>query len=475
MMLPPPLPQALWDALPVEVRALIGVMQQQIGSLQDEVASLKQRLDSNSRNSSKPPSSDPIHTRRQPPQPPSGKKRGGQPGHQRSTRPLVPPEQLHDTLTCKPTCCVGCGGVLDGSDPQPVRHQVAEIPPVRPEVIEYQIHRLTCPGCGATTDGSLPEGVPRGSFGPRLRATLGLLAGEFRLAKRPVQRLAKNFLGLDISLGMIAKLERQTALVLEPVDAELARLVREAPWTHIDETPWREANGKAWLWIGSSDQVTHFRISPRRTAEVARSILGEAPEKVAICDRYGGYAWVLCKQWCWAHLRRDFQAMIDRDDGGSAVGRALLKLSDDLFWGWHRVGDGQLEWDDFLSWAVPIRAGVRHELGVGSGCGSGPTAATCRHLLGGEEHLWRFLAGDGVGPTNNTAERGLRHGVLWRKSSGGTASAWGSRFVSRLLGVVASCRQQGRSVLDFLTECFEASARSQALPSLRPRPGLTNS
>ncbi len=166
------------------------------------------------------------------------------------------------------------------------------------------------------------------------------------------------------------------------------------------------------------------------------------------------------------HLRRDFQAMIDRNDGGSAVGSRLLKLSDNLFWGWHRVADGELSWDDFLRWADSIRVRVGEELIQGSSCSSVSTAATCRHLLGGEGHLWRFLAGDGVEPTNNPAERALRHGVLWRKSSGGTASVWGSRFVSRLLGVVATCRQRGRSVLDFLTSCFEASVRSQPVPSL---------
>ncbi len=479
MTLTPPLPQDVWDALAVEAQGFFQAlrlqneaMRLQIDALQGEVQALKTQLGTNSRNSSKPPSSDPIHQKRQPPKLPSGKKRGGQPGHQRATRPLVPPEQLHATVTCKPDCCAGCGKALEGSDPQPVRHQVAEVPPIRPEVVEYQIHRLTGPGCGATTPAPRPEGVPHGSFGPRLRAMLSLLAGEFRLAKRPVQRLVKNFLGLDISLGMIAKLERQTAIVLAPVDAELAEAVRVAPWTHIDETPWREAHKKAWLWIGRGGQATHFRISPHRNAQTARAILGDDPKKVAICDRFSAYGWVAKKQWCWSHLRRDFQAMIDRADGGSAVGSSLLRWSDRLFWGWHRVAEGELGWEDLLRWAGAIRSGLRDDLSLGVSCPSLPTAATCRHLLGGEGHLWRFLAGDGVEPTNNTTERGLRHGVLWRKSSGGTASVCGSRFVTRLLGVVATCRQQGRCVLDFLTSCFESSLRSQPVPSLRPRPKL---
>ena len=247
----PPLPPEVWDALPVEVRALIQAMQRQIAALQAEVRSLKDRLDTNSRNSSKPPSADPIHLKRQPPKTPSGRKRGGQPGHQRPTRPLVPPEQLAGAVTCKPDACAGCGEALDGPYPRPIRHQVAEVPPIRPVVIEYQPHRLTCPGCGKATRGPLPEGVPTGSFGPRLRAMLSLLAAGFRLAKRPVQRLARTVLGLDISLGMVAKLERQTAIALGPVDAELAEAVRSAPAWHIDETPWREANKKAWSWVGT--------------------------------------------------------------------------------------------------------------------------------------------------------------------------------------------------------------------------------
>ena len=324
---PPPLPPDVWDALPIEARALIEVMrlqveamQRQIDALRHEVRSLKGQPRPNSRNSSRPPSSDPLHIKRRPPRPPSGRKRGGQPGHKRSTRPLVPPEQLAGVVTCKPDACSGCGAGLDGDDPRPIRHQVAEVPTARPEVIEYQVHRPTCPGCGKANRGPLAEGVAAGSFGPRLRAMLSLLAAEFRLAKRPIRRLVRSFLGLDISLGMVAKLERQTALVLGPVDEQLAEAVRSAPASHIDETPWRQANAKAWLRVGTGEGVTHFRIAPSRKAEVARLILGDDPAKVAICDRFGAYNWVERRSWCWPHLRRDFQAMIDRGDEGGGDG-----------------------------------------------------------------------------------------------------------------------------------------------------------
>ena len=147
--------------------------------------------------------------KRRPPIPPSGKRRGGQPGHHRRVRALVPPEQVRQLVVCKPTHCRGCGGDLQGDDPEPLRHQVAELPPVLPVVDEYQLHRLACPRCRVRTCGTLPPGVPTGAFGPRLRAVLSVLVGAYRLGKRPVQQLVFDRLGLSISLGMISRLERQ--------------------------------------------------------------------------------------------------------------------------------------------------------------------------------------------------------------------------------------------------------------------------
>jgi transposase len=127
-----------------------------------------------------------------------------------------------------------------------------------------------------------------------------------------------------------------------------------------------------------------------------------------------------------------------------------------------------MAWSTFLGYARPLRWGVRQALDRGAACASEKTAATCRNLLEGEEHLWTFLRVQGIEPTNNAAERALRHAVLWRKSSGGTASEWGSRFVERVLSVVATCRQQGRTILEFLTECFRAPLEGRPAPSLLP-------
>jgi len=258
--------------------------------------------------------------------------------------------------------------------------------------------------------------------------------------------------------------------VLEPVVAEMAAAIVEAPSAHIDETSWTEANEKAWLWVGHIDDLTVFTIDDNRGADVARSILGTDREKVVISDRFPSYGWIEQHQYCWSHLRRDFQAMIDRGDEGSAIGSELLCSSDRLFHWWHQHRDGKTAWTTFLGYARPIRWGVRQALGRGVSCASEKTAATCRMLLEGEEHLWTFLRVRGIAPTNNAAERALRHAVLWRKSSGGTASGWGSRFVERVLSVAATCRQQGRNVLEYLTACFRAQQTCQRMPSLLPQP-----
>src|SRR5262245_4392480 len=172
----PPIPAELWDQVPPAAQAAILVLVQQyeqrLQTLQHQVDDLHHRLNENSTNSSRPPSSDPPHVKRPPPKPKSGRKRGGQPGHKRQQRPLVPPEQVKQVISLKPPACRKCGHDLWGEDPQPRQHQVAEVPPIMPEVTEYRLHRLTCTGCGTRTCASLPAGVPAGAFGPRLQAVL---------------------------------------------------------------------------------------------------------------------------------------------------------------------------------------------------------------------------------------------------------------------------------------------------------------
>src|SRR4051812_21060587 len=470
----PPIPAPLWDTVPPEaqvaITALVDSLKGRIAELEQRLGDLEARLKLNSTNSSKPPSSDPIGLKRRPPTPPSGRKRGGQPGHRRARRRLVPPEKVRTITECRPTDCRRCGHALLGDDPTPLVHQVAELPKIEPLVDEYRLHRLACPRCGVSTCASLPAGVPTGCFGPYLQAVLSTLAGGYRLSKRQVQQMAGDLFGLSIATGMVSKLERQSATVLEAPYNEVALGVHDAPAASIDDTSWREDHRKAQLWVVVTALTTVFTIAAKRSAAVAQAILGSQPNQVVTSDRHSSLEWIdpPWRQICWSHLARDFQAMIDRGGAGEATGHALLRLSKRLFRWWHRLRDGAIDRRRFRTMAARLRREVKAALESGQRCGCVKTAATCFEILKVEEGLWTFVRVEGIEPTNNASERALRHAVIWRRISGGTDSADGSRFVERMLTVVATCRQQKRDVLDYLSSCFEAHQRGQKVPSLAP-------
>src|SRR5947208_13913978 len=174
---------------PPEVLRLLAHLLDRVEQLEAENRDLKARLGLNSSNSSKPPSTDPPNRKRKPPVPASGRKRGGQPGHRRHERPLVPPDQVDEVVERRPSHCAACAAPLAGNDAEPLRRQVAEIPPIRPRVTEYRRHMLTCRRCGTRTTGEPPPGTPTGAFGPRPSAMVGVLSGVYRLGKRPVREL----------------------------------------------------------------------------------------------------------------------------------------------------------------------------------------------------------------------------------------------------------------------------------------------
>jgi transposase len=452
----PPLPQAIWDPLSPEAQAAVAALVQ---SFERRIGELEERLDQNATNSSQPPSSDPPSVTRKPPAPPSGRKPGGQPGPRHHPRAWVPPERLRHVIACKPPHCRWCHGPLHGDDPEPIRHQVAEVPPVEPTGDESRLQRLKCPRCGTSTRATLPPGVPTGAFGPRLRAILSVLAGADRLGKRPIRQSASDLLGLTISTGMISRLERQAADELAAPVEDLRQYVRDGHSGHSDETSWTQGRDKAWLRVAVTRLVTVFALATSRGADLAKDLLGTDRRKGVISDRFKGYNRVKRRQFCRAHLTRDFQAMVDRGGESAEVGRRLREHSDVLFEWWYRVRDGTLTRSSFRLYVSWLRSCLRQGLRRGAACSCPKTAGTCRELLAGEAHLGTFVRVEGIEPTNNDAERALRHGVIARKTSGGTARESGSRFVERMLSVVATCRQQEISVLDYfyciptLTRC----------------------
>jgi transposase len=468
-----PIPPELWDQVPPAAQAALLVFfqeqQQRIASLEQRVRDLEERLAQNSTNSSKPPSSDQPAVKRPPPRPPSGRRKGGQPGHLMFRHQPLEPTRIE---SLRPGACRHCGHTLIGSDPKPLCHQVIELPPITPEVTEYRLHRLCCPRCGTRTGAALPPGVPTGRYGPRVQAALALLTGAYRLSKRHVEALCADLLGVPVSAGQVCALERQTAQALEPVVAELRSHVRAQP-ANVDETGWRQGGRRCWLWVVATAAVTVFHIAGSRAGKVVRDLLGPLHRRVVTSNRFAAYNWLPLtrRQVCWAHLLRDFQAMVDRGNSGAAVGRLLLGWAGCVFERWPRVRDGTLSRSSFRRYLGPIRACFREDLEAGAACACAKTAAVCRELLALEPALWTFARVEGVEPTNNAAERALRHAVQWRKTSFGTESEGGSRFVENILTVVATCRQQARGVLEYLTACCQAAAEDERPPSLAPAVG----
>ncbi len=425
----------------------------EIESLKTEVAALRERLGQNSTNSSRPPSSDPPPASRPSRREPSGKKQGAQLGHQGAGRSLKPVEEVDQVVDLRPVRCRKCGRRLRGDDPQPARHQTTEIPPAQAEVTEYRRHTLDCAACGVKTEAEWGEEVPPGSFGARLQATIAYFTGRLALSHRDATEALSVLHGVEISLGSISAVQQQVSGALAAPVETAREFVRDQAVNNVDETGWREDGKLSWLWVNATPQVTAFRVAAKRDAATAREVIGRAKTSIITTDRYLGYSWLATtrRQVCWAHLKRDFQAICERGGESQEIGEALLAQTKEVFRLWHQVRDGHLSRRKFRRLMAAVEQRVKELLDEGSRCRSSKTRGTCRQIRAVEAALWTFVRVRGVEPTNNAAERALRRAVLWRRKSFGTQSAAGSRFVERILTVVTSLRQQGRDVMEYLT------------------------
>ena len=372
-------------------------------------------------------------------------------------------------VALKPKRCRECRHELDGSDRDPLRHQVTDTPPIRPHTTEYQLHRLVCRRCGATTLASLPAGVPPGAFGPRLQAIVAYLSGRAHLSKRQIEEAMQDLLGVSISLGGIHAAEQAVSVALESPVEEARVHVQRSQVINADETGWREGTARAWLWVATTSWVTVFLIHAKRGAVGARALLGQFAGYL-VSDRWHGYlGWDLWRrQLCWAHLIRDFTGFTERGTRSARIGKALLREVETMFRLWHRVRDGTLARSTFRAYMGPLRRRVERLLALGTRCGESKTEGMCKQILKLSPALWTFARVEGVEPTNNAAERAIRPAVLYRKGCFGTKSPEGSRFVERILTAVTTLRQQRRNVLDYLTEACVASLARKAAPSLLP-------
>jgi transposase len=435
-----------------------------------KIAELEARLNQSPRNSSLPPSAEHPHAKPASVKPKSQKKRGGQPGHKKHERALIPAEQCQQVIEQRPTVCRRCQESLQGDDSAPLRHQVWELPLIKPEVIEYRLHRLTCSCCGETTCGTLPAHVPTSCSGPRLTAFVGLLMGHFRQSKRRAALFLQDLLGFPCCPATTVKMQSHVSDALAAPYEELKNSLTPEPQLNMDETPTKQANSKAWLWTAVAPLYAVFAIFSSRKGTALPKLLGEAFAGIINCDRAKMYWQAKRLQWCWSHLLRDFQALIDHPDHQvKRLGHDLMREVKAMFVAWKRYKNKEIDWPTFQATMSPIRQAINALLLRGVFSGNRRLMGMCNELYSHREWLWTFVDVQGIEPTNNAAERALRPAVIYRKLSFGTQSEGGSRFVERMLTMSETCRLQSRSIFGYLVSAVEAHFANQPAPSLLPR------
>ena len=483
-----------WAQVPASVLELIHELVRRMDKIEQEMAALrtenellKEQLARTSANSSQPPSKNPQGFKPNRKEP-TGKKRGGQVGHVGHERKLYPLEMCQEIIDYYPEQCGKCGAkVSDSSDGKVYRHQVIEVPPVQPVVIEHRFHQMTCTCCGTENHApEMAEIIGKGGYGARVAAYVGLFSSQYRQSYRQIQKVMQAVFGIEMSLGTINNLRTEVSEAVSAAVTEAQGYVQQQPIVGVDETGFKQRNGdgqnaaktSGWLWVAVTPLIISFQVILSRASTAAQTVLGSAFSGFITSDRCPAYNWVdvANRQLCWAHLKRDFIQISERVGASAEIGESLLAQEKLLFNLWHQFRNEHLTKQELVQAVEPIQAkfsSILHEaaefqIGEHEKTPLAKTVRTCRNLLKLFDSLWLFVREEGVEPTNNAAERAIRPAVIWRRTSFGSDSAAGSEFVSRLLTVVSSLNLQERNILDFLVESVSATRSGAIPPSLLP-------
>ena len=424
-------------------------------------------------NSSMAPSANPPGARRPTVKIPTGRKPGGQLGHVGKSRTLLPVERMDHVIAYRPTVCRHCAAKLDAQSSRLVgRHQVAELPVVAVTLSEHQSFACRCECCGKETRGSIPAEIAASTTGPRLSAAIGLFGAWVKGSRRAVAEVVADVLGCPIALGSISAREAELSQALAQPYEQLVTRVAAAPVKYVDETGWKLHGKSRWLFVAATGRESIFRIEKSRTYPAFLRLLGEQvsdkPAEGVICsDRFGIYdLWPLKRRGlCWAHLKRDFVASVERGGQGETVGHQALDITAKVFALWRGFRDHRLTREALRRGIAPVRMQMRELLKTGRQCGQKKTAGLCRSLLKREKAMWRFVRTPGLEPTNNLAERMLRPAVIWRKKSFGSHSQGGCVYVQRMLSVIQTLRLRGQNVLEYLSTAVQAHRSGLSPPA----------
>jgi transposase len=440
--------------------------------LEARVAELERRLNRSSRNSSLPPSQDPPSAPPRPRGKGSGRKRGGQHGHEGRYRRLLPPEQIDEIVEHWPDRCGACAHKFAEADrvdaAEPSRRQVAELPPIAVRMTEHRLHRLSCPECAAVTAAEPPAGSRR-AFGPRLQAAVVTLAVRNRVSRRDATELARELFGVEISTGTVDAIVQRAGEALAAPHTRLEQEIKRSPVVNIDETGWKTGGERRMLWGALTRRTAVFRIAAGRHAAEAQTMLGERYEGIVCSDRWTAYDYLdpTRRQICWAHLLRDFTAHSEGMGEQEDFGNAGLVVARNLFEAWEQFQQ-DAERAALQARIAPLQTKLQTQLEHASRKSTKTKyhRQFARNLLKRWPALWTFSHTDGVEPTNNRAERGLRGAVIYRKLSLGTQSERGERSLERLLSASITCRLRKQSLFAYLTEVITAHARGDPIPAL---------
>jgi transposase len=378
-------------------------LREEIKLLKEEVKDLRDKINTNSSNSSKPPSQDPFRDRKKNKK--SGRNQGAQKGHRGHSRQLIPIEQVQILHDLKPNICPDCqSGVFDAEIIRTEVRQVVELPEMPPEVTQYNIHTCRCSCCGKHVKADIPDEAKYG-FGPRLMALVTSLSGEFRLSKRQVTALMGK-IGIRICSGSVCKIHNRASQILKDPYEEIKTYTLKQKHLNADETSWKTLAKMRWVWIGCCKDSVFFAIKVSRSARAFQEVFGTFKGGLST-DRYNAYnAHQGERQLCWSHASRDFEKIASREGFDKTVGEILLKSKETVFNLWHHFKDGQITRDELIrkveegtkeDMKLWFKAGVAHE-----DCQQ-KTKATCSDFYNRFDMLWVFIYKENVEPTKDLA------------------------------------------------------------------------
>ncbi len=466
--------EAIYDAGRKQCVKVLLALANQVERLEGRVERLEEEireLRRDSENSSLPPSADRGRGKRPGERKRSDRKPGAQPGHPGSGRGLLPIERVDEVIEHLPCQCRECGHSLaDRPARGPLRrHQVAELPETAVSVTEHRLARRRCPGCGAITQAELPPEVPRERFGARLQAAVATLAAGFRLSRRQVADLCSELFATEIAVGTVDAIIGRSGAALREPQERLCDAVRGSEVVCVDETGWKQAGEQRFLWGAFSEEAGVIRVAPSRHREEAEALLGQTGAIVS-SDRWWAYDHLdpARRQLCWSHLLRDFRYHAESPLAHQReFGEACLQIAEGVFEAW-REFQASSDRPRLRRQLRPLERELRAlcEQARRKSVKTRYHRGLARNLVKAWPGLWSFLEHPGVEPTNNRAERGLRHAVIYRKLSQGSHCERGALATERLLSTAISCQLQGRSLFAYLVEVAQASIRGQPAPAL---------